>query len=454
MDPVDHLSESELVRFYRGELDAAASRRVVRHLLTGCRECRERSAGRWGPEVARRPDHGADGRFDQIFARAARAALGLGAMIDEERKTAPALVAELGRHPFERQLLLVANSRRFRTYGLAEALCAAAFGSGFRDPRRAIEQARVALEISDRLPASRYGERLVNDLRARSWGTLGNAQRIGSRLPAAEKSIGRGLELAERGTGDPSERARLLSFLASLRTAQRRFDEALAVEDRVLRLYRELGDRHMIGRTEAHKAFVLRCMGEPEKAIELSESALQHLDPKRNARDVLSARQGLAHSLLRLGRAQEAAGQMASLRREAEALGNELDMLRCDWLEGKILHRQGRLARAETRLREVRDRFIRLEIAYDAALATLDLAAAVFDLGRVREVGRLLGEAIPLFRALGIHREAIAALAFLKQASELEQLTAGLIEATARFVEEARRNPQLRFRSPALTAGG
>lgn len=450
MERLEHLSECELVSFYRGELSAAESRRVVRHLLTGCSRCRDLSAGRWNTEVAQRAPAGTD-RFNEIFNRAAQAALRLGSAIEAERREAPALLTELLRHPVERQRLLVANSSRFRSYGLTESLLEAAFQGGFNDPRQAIEHAEVALIMATELSDEHYGRRLAIDLRARAHGTLGNALRIASRLAEAEESIQKGLELASQGTGDPSERARLLSFLASLRTEQRRFDEALSIHDTMLDIYTGLGDRHMMGRTSGLIAIVLRRLGEPAKAIEHSKRAIRQMDATRDPRGALVARQGLAISLFEAGQLEEASSRCAGLRHEWEKLGNDLDVLRCDWMEGKILHRQGRYERAELRLREVRDRFVDLEIPYDAALASLDLAETLFDQGKTAEMGRRLGEAIPIFRGLGIHRETIAALAFLKQATELERVTAGLIKATARFVEESRRNPELRFRSNALT---
>lgn len=451
MERIEHLSEGELVRFYRGELGAAESRRVVRHLLSGCPTCRERSAGRWQTDVAERAEERND-RFDDIFRRAARASLSLGQAIENERKAAPAVLSKLLRHPIERQKLLVANSLRFRGYGLAEALLDSAFRSGFSDPRQAIEQAEVAVEMTQRLSDATYGERLANDLRARAWGTLGNALRIASRLSDAEESLGRGFRRAEAGTGDPSERARLLSFLASLRSDQQRFSEALALHRRMARIYKTLGDRHLLGRTRDQMAFVLRLQGDHQRAIEHSERALADLDPSRDSRAMLVARQGLAYSLFEVGRLEEASEQCAGLRREWAELGHELDALRSDWVLGRIFHRQGRLARAEQSFRRVRDRFIELEIPFDAALSSLDLAETLFDQGKTGEMGRRLAEAIPILRGLGIHRETIAALAFLKQATELEQVSLELIRATATFVEKSSKNPELCFRAPALSS--
>jgi hypothetical protein len=47
-----------------------------------------------------------------------------------------------------------------------------------------------------------------------------------------------------------------------------------------------------------------------------------------------------------------------------------------------------------------------------------------------------------------IHREALAALSFLRQAIEAEQASLGLIRAVAEFLRRARHCPELRFEAP------
>jgi len=43
-----HPSEDLLLRFVRGETARDETRAVVRHLLTGCRECRAVTSSAWG----------------------------------------------------------------------------------------------------------------------------------------------------------------------------------------------------------------------------------------------------------------------------------------------------------------------------------------------------------------------------------------------------------------------
>jgi hypothetical protein len=46
-----HPAEELLLRFIRGETSRVETRAVVRHLLTGCRECRAVTSFAWGTDA-------------------------------------------------------------------------------------------------------------------------------------------------------------------------------------------------------------------------------------------------------------------------------------------------------------------------------------------------------------------------------------------------------------------
>jgi hypothetical protein len=55
---------------------------------------------------------------------------------------------------------------------------------------------------------------------------------------------------------------------------------------------------------------------------------------------------------------------------------------------------------------------------------------------------------IPIFSSRQIHREALAALDYWRQAVEAEQACAALVAGVASFLKKARHNPELRFQRP------
>ena len=64
------------------------------------------------------------------------------------------------------------------------------------------------------------------------------------------------------------------------------------------------------------------------------------------------------------------------------------------------------------------------------------------------EIKRLAEEMIPIFSSRQIHREALAALDYWRQAVEAEQACATLIAGVASFLKRAQHNPELRFQRP------
>ena len=61
-------------------------------------------------------------------------------------------------------------------------------------------------------------------------------------------------------------------------------------------------------------------------------------------------------------------------------------------------------------LEQVRRYFTTEQIAYDAALASLEVAVLYLEAGRTGEVRTLAEEMLWIFKAQGVHREALAAL--------------------------------------------
>ncbi len=105
----------------------------------------------------------------------------------------------------------------------------------------------------------------------------------------------------------------------------------------------------------------------------------------------------------------------------------------------------GRADQAETAYREVRQSFLEQHLDYDAALASLDLAALYATQGRTVEVRRLAEEMLPIFTSRRIHREALAALIVFRRAAEMEEAGVELVRSVADFLNRARANPELRF---------
>ena len=241
-----HPQLSLLASFGRGRLSRLQSREIVRHLLARCESCCRTLAARALPPL--RPWESRDARsFDYAaaFDRSYRETELRQAALIAERTAAPELLRELLARPADRRQLLLAASPRYHTWAFCELLLDAAVESGFQDPAHALDLARLGVDVAGHLAPAIYGEARVNDLRARAWAVLGNAQRIRADLRQAEEDFVKAERLLKKGTGDPVEKAQLLLLKSSLRGNQQRFPEAFRLLDRVLAIGSKLGDEQL-----------------------------------------------------------------------------------------------------------------------------------------------------------------------------------------------------------------
>ena len=146
-----------------------------------------------------------------------------------------------------------------------------------------------------------------------------------------------------------------------------------------------------------------------------------------------------AYHLVHLENYAEAAGLLPKLRELALQQGNELDLLRLDWLSARIAAGQGRTKEATAGLERVSRSFLDREMPYDAALSSLDLSVLWLKAGRTAEVRELAVAIGEIFNAKGIDREALAALRLFCEAAEQESATVELARRVIAEIEHVRR---------------
>lgn len=444
-----HPDPALLSTFARGRLSRRRNRDIVRHLLAYCADCC-RTAAQFLPPLRMGGAAGNLRRFDygKAFSAAWQETERRQASLTAERTAAPELLRELLAQPFDRQSILATTSPRYRSWACCELLLDAAREWGFQDPGRALELARLGVEIATRLDAAAYGRTRVHDLGARAWAGLGNAQRIRADLRAAEESFGRAEQLLKKGTGDPLEKAQVLILKSSLRGHQQRFREAFRLLDRASAIGRRLGDSQLCGRILILRGFLLGIANDPEAAIPCLTEGIRRLGPSAEPRLLVSAQHNLILFLFEGGRSDEALHLLASVRPLYHQVGDRMSLLRLRWLEGKIAVSQQRFREAEQILREVRKELIERELEFEAALLSLDLAQLYAFQGRSAEMRRLAEEMLPIFKSRDIHREAIAALLLFGKAAEMEQVTLGLIREVSSYLKDCHAGSGLRSREP------
>lgn len=450
-----HPDPAALERFMKGESEPQEGREVVRHLLAGCDECRRearRHAPGAQPPASSRPSAWAPegvGLAGDAMARVQRDLVQRSASLATERAEALGLFRELESLPPGRQSVLVRNSRRFQTWTLAELVLAEAFEARSGDVQRYQRLAELGLALAQSLDEATYTAPLVADLEARAWAYLGNALRILTRLRAADQAFRRARKLLDEGTSDPLEEARVLALQASLRDQQGRPNEAIALASRAARIYLQLGEEHLAGRTLIAKCAFMARDGRTDSAVADLERALELIEPEREPYVTMAGHHNLVHMLHNQGKNQEALKLLAKAQPVYRKFGKPQARWRLRWLEAKIALALGRPREAEHALLQVRDGFFEAGIYLDAAVACLELAHLYLGQGRLAEVRELAAWMVPIFKSQEVHREVLAALSVFRRAVEEERLTAGLVQSVAEYLEQSPHNPQRKFEPPS-----
>jgi len=441
-----HLNDDVLGRLVEGL--GPIRRRTVVHLLK-CDECRGRLGEVIATERQERPGRLRSSRtYAEILDRLINDSARAGAPLRREQIEAPVLLGELLLLPAKQRRLLLRDSPRFRSWPLAELILDRGREEAFEDPAQAESLAALGLEVIELLAETVHDPRLLADLRARGLGLLANTLRIRSDLAGADRLIEEARAELAQGTGDPYEEARLFELAASLRKDQRRFDEALDLLSASVARYRSIGEVRRCIRSQITKAAVQRTSGDPDRAIETLTGVLARFDESADPRLLLCAHHNLALNLAELERFDEAAEVFQDAQPLYDRFRDPWTLRRRAWVEGKINHGLGQLEAAERCLTWAQQGFVQQEIAYDAALVSLDLAAVFAELGEAGKLERLASEMLPIFRARDVHREALAALAFFRQAAAARTITLDLVRRLLDFLRSARHDRELRFEAP------
>jgi tetratricopeptide (TPR) repeat protein len=419
-------------RFVSGETDPAETAVVVRALLQLDPPDR--------PEPVDESDPGA---HQGALAAVEQWAAELDRQDRDEHRRAAELLAALDELSEQARRLTVEGDPRYHIWPLVDLLRERSLAAGPHRPERSRELARLAVAAAERVPSGAESEALRADLTALTYAQLGNAERVVGDFRAADGAFAEALAALARGTRDPVTRARVTGLLASLRTDQSQFDEALRLTRRTLRLYRRAGDRHGRGRTLIKLARIHAYRDELDAACAVLDEAVAHLDPAQEPRLLVVAHHNRASYLERTGRLDEAVRELEAAGELAEA---RFDRVRVRWVQGRVALRRGETEAAEAALVETRRAFLEEGLGYETAQVSLELAALYAEQGRAADQRRLAEEMVPLFEARDVHPEARAALALFCDAARREMAPAALAREIASYLDRARESPRLAFR--------
>lgn len=434
--PSGHPDREQLRRLLQGTASPDEARGAVRHFLQGCLACaREVERMKHPPSSPASYDEA----FDRVQSRIAGGGL---EALQREPPSPSHLYAELLAHEAVEGLVQVHSTRRYASLALCELLLKKSRELGIDDPERARKAADLAVQVAEQLDLELYGAPVVQDVRAMAWAYLAESRRVQAEVQLAESSMEKAEQLLEEGSGDPLARAELLTLKASLAGYCGRFEEAIRILNRAATIYRRMGDRHLLGRTLLKKGTLLGNFGQAGQratALRLIRRSIDLIDPPREPRLIVAATHNLIWFLNESGRTGEADACIGGARRLYERAGDRRHLSRLRWLEGKLAARP---REAEGALISAREGLAREGLAYEAALAAMDLAVLYVQERRGADMRRQADLLFPLFRSDDMYRETATALQSFQQRTGRED-AAQLIDDLSDWVGRARteKNP-------------
>jgi tetratricopeptide (TPR) repeat protein len=357
---------------------------------------------------------------------------------EEARREAEELWASLKMATRQERRDLVDLFPEFRSWALAVLVCEASIRAAADKTEVALDLADLAMYIAERVPGE---EGWRSRVKGYASAHVANARRVSNDLAGADEAFTQAWKLWQIGTPEDPELLpewRLLDLEASLRREERRFPEALRLLDRAL--IASTGKESVTGRILLNKEFTLEQMGDTQGALSALMEAVPFVEAAADPRLLFALRFKTANNLYHLERYQEAAEWLPKIRELAVELGNELDLIRLLWLSARVATGQGRKEEAIASLEQVRRDFATRQLPYDAALSSLDLAVLWLEIGRTSTVREIAWTMAWIFKAQGIHREALAALSLFCDAAQRETATTELVRRVTAEIERVRRS--------------
>ncbi len=347
----------------------------------------------------------------------------------------------------------LAASEEFRNLPLVDLLLEESLELQPAEPLRSEELASLGFQIASQPYEPRLASR-VDDAKARASVLIGSARRLAGDRAGAEEAF-RCAVTHLTCPPDAIERGFYCQHLAALRRDQGRDEEATGLLWRAALIYNKSSDFLEEGACLAELGFLFVADDQAHRAVLPLSRACEVLDLHRDATLAVLARLALAVCHARLGDAERAERLLKAARTMYDRVADSSRQLaHVTWMEGKVAALTANLEDAPGLLDTARKAFVQQGRLYDAAFASLDLAAVLARAGRLESLHFIIHDLVEDFRADVVQIGVLRVLGSVESAllrgrrAELESV----ITAATERLRSYRRNPLLVFEAMTQTS--
>ena len=401
-----HLTRNELERFRVNRSGPVEKRKVLAHLLAGCRPCRENARELFFP---RKLD------YKRMFERLEANFQDAETAVRAERRRGEELWRLLEPLDATQRLLWVKNDPRLHIWGLYNLLQNEARKVLRQDRGAAVGLFHLSWMIAQKLNPEVYGDNRVRDFQGSAAALLGNAKRLYGDLRGAEEDLDQAEELLDLGTGDLLERAYMLAARATLKSDLGYFEDASALFREAVSCAHQMGERHL------EATYLIAWSGsvgwvDPERGLDLAERAEAMLGLEADPHLQLGSRHLQAGWMSELGRNDEARHRLEENRSLYARFPDPVTQGRLLRLEGLLSRNENDLEQAEDKFRELVALYEQHDFDLDLALAGVELSQVLSLRGKVAESTELLRGLYPFLEARKLHADILRSWLLLQEA--------------------------------------
>lgn len=230
-------------------------------------------------------------------------------------------------------------------------------------------------------------------------------------------------------------------FRAYLLWYDRRLGSAVKLVEQILPGVRAQGSNELRVRILQLAGELYDCSGQPDRALPFFEEAVTATRFVADPYITLPAHYNLAYFLARSSNAQRASQLFEKVRQLHEEANRADSNIYLVLLDAMINKASGNLRAAESAFLEAREGFRGLGYDILEALTDLELALLYLELGETHCAFSAATAAIPPISRYSAHKEAVAALAILQEASKEGIFHTGIIKQALHHLEFVRKDP-------------